>query len=553
MGKSKKFFKGLIGKIKGRREDDQDRDEFNPNDGNNYDDIEYELNNRPRTEEYQSPLTDEDLESELFDDEVEDSPPEVFQVTDQIKQEVDQLDKESQPAISDDSEQPPEFHNNSKKNNLTEDRPIDIEAIKNYQMTDEDDHEEDNLETYQEFTPPKESKKSTEKAAEFLTKLSLKNFSLKKLSVLKKDMLNRASESQGREGFNFKRTLQTFQKKINNNSLIKKLKQSGGIQSWDDFIELIFGTRSRNKVHHFFLFALVIGSAYSFAIILSTVLKGGPQTEAPRMAHYTDIGDRVNYQQSLAQLRRNNLFNAKIDERTEPVIVEEDPEPLDLDFICEDATKTTRLPITLVNTVVLQDSVKSIAAVQVRGSRETKSLREGQKINDIAEINRIDRLRVILKNLETGECEYVATSDQEDRRQRPARERTRIVSPEEGRALMDQNRDDRIRNEGDNFQIQSSVRDEMLSNINEVLTQARAVQIRNPDGSYSFKMTEIVPGSIYSQLGIQNEDIITGINGDPITNINELMSLFGRIRDIDNFEIQVQRQGSARSFRYEFQ
>ena len=33
-------------------------------------------------------------------------------------------------------------------------------------------------------------------------------------------------------------------------------------------------------------------------------------------------------------------------------------------------------------------------------------------------------------------------------------------------------------------------------------------EIKNPDGSLSFKMTDVVPGSIYSQLDISDGDII---------------------------------------------
>ena len=72
----------------------------------------------------------------------------------------------------------------------------------------------------------------------------------------------------------------------------------------------------------------------------------------------------------------------------------------------------------------------------------------------------------------------------------------------------------------------------MLGNISSILTQARAIPITNGDGSLSFKITEIVPGSIYSQLNIKENDIITGINGKSVSSINEVTSLLGKVRDL---------------------
>ena len=66
-------------------------------------------------------------------------------------------------------------------------------------------------------------------------------------------------------------------------------------------------------------------------------------------------------------------------------------------------------------------------------------------------------------------------------------------------------------------------------------------------------MTEIVPGSVYSQLGIQDGDIITQINGKKITNLNEVMALFGKIKDIDQFQLNVKRGGIETQKEYEFE
>lgn len=454
------------------------------------------------------------IEEELDDsDEIQE-----LRVDDDEKQQLDQLDSDFPNQFQNDV--PPPFTPH------TEDRPIDLEAIKNYQLTEEDEKAENeelqDLDQIKEVAIPKPS--SLQKISSQL----MRNFKLISLSLSA-----RLKNTQNGTGKGL------------------SLEKISAYLQWDQLIDGIFSTQKRPLIHSLFLISLVVSSSYWAGKTTAIILTGAPETSAPPGQVVRTIGERSNYSEQIATLRNTNLFNAKM---TEQVITETEVEvtPVDLDIICETATKSSGLPITLINTVVLQDSVKSIASVQLRGSRELKNLREGEKINNMAEISRIQRQSIVLKNLETGECEYVAAAEEQRRRQTPARGRTQVVSPEQGAQLMQNIRDERIVNEGDSFAIEPSVRDEMLANINEVLTQARAVQIRNPDGSFSFRMTEIVPGSIYSQLGIQNDDIITGINGESISSINELMTLFGRIRDIDRFEIRVQRDGSERNFNYQF-
>lgn len=93
----------------------------------------------------------------------------------------------------------------------------------------------------------------------------------------------------------------------------------------------------------------------------------------------------------------------------------------------------------------------------------------------------------------------------------------------------------------------------MLEDIGEILTQAKAVQIRNPDGSLSFQMTEVVPGSIYAHLNIQNGDIIKSINGEPIQDLNKLMTLFGNVKNLDNVQISVVKDGEEQNMDFSFE
>ena len=93
----------------------------------------------------------------------------------------------------------------------------------------------------------------------------------------------------------------------------------------------------------------------------------------------------------------------------------------------------------------------------------------------------------------------------------------------------------------------------MLGNISSVTHSSKSNSYNQWRWNISFKVTEIVPGSIYSQLNIQENDIITGINGKKVNSINEVTSLLGKIRDITNLSITVERDGEETTQDYSFE
>ena len=91
-----------------------------------------------------------------------------------------------------------------------------------------------------------------------------------------------------------------------------------------------------------------------------------------------------------------------------------------------------------------------------------------------------------------------------------------------------------------------------MSNISDILTQARGIQINNPDGSISFKIVDVQPGGIFAHLGIENNDVITQINGQQISDLNAVMSLFGKMTKINKLNLMIKRNGSQLPLDYKF-
>jgi type II secretory pathway component PulC len=304
-----------------------------------------------------------------------------------------------------------------------------------------------------------------------------------------------------------------------------------------------FSPESRPFWQKIFIIALIASITYIFGSLIATKLvtiivpKKAPLSFEARMTRDTTLSD-------LNTIKRINLFNAKDDKTKKKVVKKKEPEK---EVPCETANRKSSLSLKLANTIVLQDRSKSMAFIEVSGKPVT-GYWEKDKLNGLARIDKIGRLTVYIKNLRNRRCEYVTNLDE-----KLMAKKIQILAPDQGKKALQENVKKKIRVDGNKFYIKKSLKQDMLKNIGKVLTQARAIQIKNPDGSLAFKMVEIEPGSIYSMLNLSNGDIITKIDGKPIQNLNDIMSMFGRIKDISNLSLTVKRDGAEQVKDYNFE
>lgn len=307
----------------------------------------------------------------------------------------------------------------------------------------------------------------------------------------------------------------------------------------------VFSVESRSSIHKGFLVLTVGMGTYMTGKLIALQLQPELKTLKTRSGV---SGSRERFASKLAQVKTSDLFQA-IGTTPNVGAKPKKNQPKDSGLICEESSRRSSLPIKVVNTVVLQDSVKSMASVQVRGSKKAVFIREGEEIKGMAEIGKISRLKLIFKNLKSYQCEYVENKQKGIRKPLP-----KIFSPKVGREKIKKAKgNSEIVNVGNTFRIKKSIRDEAMSNMGELLTQARAIKIQNPDGSMCFKMVEVSPDSLYSKLNILNGDIICSVNGEKIRDLGKLMGLFGKLKDIDHFELSVKRNGDEQNMQYSFE
>ncbi len=297
-------------------------------------------------------------------------------------------------------------------------------------------------------------------------------------------------------------------------------------------IEKFLSRSSREPIHQVGLVLLVCAVTYTLGKTTAMVMRGAPALDTAKDYTVSIPMDDMFNPSTLMQVKSINIFRTNSGlGGTKKVLA---------DKKCDEAEQSSNLPIKLVNTIVLQDMVKSIASVQVRGDRELQEVRVGDQISNIAQIFKITRLEILVKNLENGMCESIISDNKTKEQGSPIS----VMSPAQSRDYKANKKLSGIDNVGNKFTISKVLLDEKLKDIAGVLTQARAVKIQNPDGSLAFKMTELDPSGIFPYLGIQDGDIITSINGKPIYDMNEVMLLFGRIKGLDQLSLGIKRDGS---------
>lgn len=222
------------------------------------------------------------------------------------------------------------------------------------------------------------------------------------------------------------------------------------------------------------------------------------------------------------------------------------PEPLTADGIepeieeAEEIPEPSRLPLTLIGTIVLSNPSKSVATIDLRGQNRVLSYSPEQNIEDMARMVRVERNRAIFRNLNNGRLEFIEIADENRlsfRGQAP-------TAPSADREV--------IQESPNNFSIQRADLDRHLSNLPSILQQATAVPFRDPNTGEvgGFRLVNFQPGSVYEQLGLQRMDIIREVNGEPVNSVQRAMELYNAFKTTDSVSLTVERNGRSETLNY---
>ena len=105
---------------------------------------------------------------------------------------------------------------------------------------------------------------------------------------------------------------------------------------------------------------------------------------------------------------------------------------------------------------------------------------------------------------------------------------------------------DGVRKVTDNrYDLDKSVIEGALNNLNTLATQARLVPSFKNGVANGFKLFQIQPGSLYSAIGIENGDVITRINGYEVNSPDKALEVYQKLRESAHVTIELERGGQV--------
>ncbi len=207
------------------------------------------------------------------------------------------------------------------------------------------------------------------------------------------------------------------------------------------------------------------------------------------------------------------------------------------------------LPLALVGTMVHSNPDKSIASIDIKGKNQVLSFFNKQNIENLATITKVERQKVIFRNLNNNRLEFIeiksASKVNFGMGAAPAPGKTAPM-PAAGEVLQ---------TAPNNFTIKRSDLLKYVSDLSSVLQQARAVPNRDPKTGEinGFRLVDFMPTSIYGQLGLQKMDVIKSVNGEPVDSPAKAMELYNALKNSANVKLGIERGGKNEDLSYTVQ
>jgi general secretion pathway protein C len=233
-----------------------------------------------------------------------------------------------------------------------------------------------------------------------------------------------------------------------------------------------------------------------------------------------------------------NIFNSKdmpppiarLSNENENEVVEDDNTPV-----------LSGLQLNLDGTLVHRNPFRSIATITGQG--KTFSYSVGDEIDGMAEIVSVIRKKVIIRNLQNRRLEYIEIKRDQKRPERPVARRRMAPPPKPSSDL--------IQRDGNRFTARRADVNAQLANISSLARQAKSKIALDPatGETLGYQIFDIQPGLLKS-LGVQDNDIITSVNGMPIKSQLQATSAFSKLKSANEINVVINRGGSPVELEY---
>lgn len=299
----------------------------------------------------------------------------------------------------------------------------------------------------------------------------------------------------------------------------------------------------------FWTFVLCVSglSAFLVAQIANAVI-GGVIAPAPEALLHDGAKPPPRAKQSatpLADFLNRNIFHAEREDLSpapapDPTLAAAAAEQAAGEFN-EAECEPSPLSVQVFAVFAAEPKSASVVVLKPSDADEFASYRPGDKIEG-ATIHEIRWRSIQLNN--NGRCELLSL-DQEAPKKKP-----KVKGPKKSSGPASKI-GSTVKKTGKNeYAIPRGEIDNVLSNLNQVATQARIVPSFKNGKSVGFKLFAIKRNSLYSKIGIKNGDVVQRINGYELDSPDKALQIYSKLKDASNISVDLVRRGKTMSLSY---
>jgi general secretion pathway protein C len=213
----------------------------------------------------------------------------------------------------------------------------------------------------------------------------------------------------------------------------------------------------------------------------------------------------------------------------------------------EEELEATRLPVKLLGTAAASDPRASWAAVEDQQAHKQKVVRVDDLLLGKAKVLRIERRRIVLQNGDKRE-ELALDEEEAGAPKRPiAASRAPVAPP----PAPDDLRTRIQRLSESSFQVDREQVEETMRNPAELFSEARILPKYENGQMMGVQLSSIKPGSLFEEIGIQNGDTVTQVNGITVTSPQDSAALLRELTESTDFQVNVLgADGQTRTLHY---
>lgn len=202
----------------------------------------------------------------------------------------------------------------------------------------------------------------------------------------------------------------------------------------------------------------------------------------------------------------------------------------------EEVPQLSSLPLNLLGTLVHSNPSRSLAAIEVRGKNLTASFSVGKEVEKMARIEKVERLKVFIRNLSTNALEYIEMPQ--------TGQKINFNAP---KAAATKTSKDILEVAPNTYSIKRDTLNKYLNDLPTVLMQARAVPNKDPvTGEVTcFRLLDMQAGSIFEELRLQRMDCIKSVNGEPVTSVQKAMEMYQALKNGSTVKLGIERGGQS--------